>query len=122
MFHLSRLIITATFIAGLTAPAWAHAHLQGSMPIAGSTIQVSPGKISVHFTEGLEPSFSGISLSNNEGVTVALSEAVVGGTNGDELSATLAAPLAPGSYRVEWHALSKDGHKTDGNYGFTVAP
>ena len=29
-------------------------------------------------------------------------------------------PLAPGDYRVEWHATSVDTHKTQGAFGFTV--
>ena len=28
--------------------------------------------------------------------------------------------LASGTYTVDWHALSKDGHKTHGTYTFTV--
>jgi len=28
--------------------------------------------------------------------------------------------LADGSYTVDWHALSGDGHKTHGSYTFTV--
>jgi methionine-rich copper-binding protein CopC len=30
--------------------------------------------------------------------------------------------LAPGVYTVTWHALAKDGHKTNGTYSFTVQP
>jgi hypothetical protein len=26
----------------------------------------------------------------------------------------------PGSYRVQWHALSVDTHKTEGRFSFTV--
>jgi methionine-rich copper-binding protein CopC len=29
-------------------------------------------------------------------------------------------PLAPGSYRVRWHALSVDTHNTEGSFSFTV--
>lgn len=31
-------------------------------------------------------------------------------------------PLAPGAYRVEWRALSADGHPVNGKFSFTVAP
>lgn len=30
--------------------------------------------------------------------------------------------LAPGAYRVEWRALSAEGHPVDGAFSFTVAP
>jgi len=31
-------------------------------------------------------------------------------------------PLEAGAYRVEWRALSADGHPVDGTFSFTVAP
>ena len=31
-------------------------------------------------------------------------------------------PLKQGSYRVTWHALSVDAHRTNGTYTFRVAP
>jgi methionine-rich copper-binding protein CopC len=30
--------------------------------------------------------------------------------------------LAAGKYRVDWHAVAKDTHKTQGTYSFTVKP
>ena len=30
--------------------------------------------------------------------------------------------LAPGKYTVSWRVTSTDTHKTQGSYGFTVAP
>ena len=29
-------------------------------------------------------------------------------------------PLPPGTYKVNWHVLSVDTHKTEGSYSFTV--
>jgi methionine-rich copper-binding protein CopC len=33
---------------------------------------------------------------------------------------TPAAPLAAGTYKVEWHAVSVDTHKSEGAYRFKV--
>jgi methionine-rich copper-binding protein CopC len=30
-------------------------------------------------------------------------------------------PLVAGKYTVQWHAMSADGHETDGRYTFTVS-
>ncbi len=30
--------------------------------------------------------------------------------------------LETGTYKVDWHALATDGHKTDGSYTFTIKP
>jgi copper resistance protein C len=29
-------------------------------------------------------------------------------------------PLAPGVYQVQWHVISVDTHRTQGNFSFTV--
>jgi copper resistance protein C len=34
----------------------------------------------------------------------------------------LAGPLPPGPYKVAWHAVADDGHKTGGTFGFTLEP
>jgi methionine-rich copper-binding protein CopC len=31
-------------------------------------------------------------------------------------------PLAPGRYRVRWHVVSVDTHRTEGEYSFSVEP
>jgi hypothetical protein len=31
-------------------------------------------------------------------------------------------PLAPGRYRVRWHVVSVDTHRTEGEFGFEVTP
>ena len=40
--------------------------------------------------------------------------------SGTVLSSTISETLAPGMYRVAWHALSVDGHETDGAFFFEV--
>jgi hypothetical protein len=41
--------------------------------------------------------------------------------DGAVLTATLAEPLAPGTYTVEWTALGSDGHPVQGSYQFAVS-
>jgi methionine-rich copper-binding protein CopC len=38
------------------------------------------------------------------------------------MMAPIPTSLKPGSYTVNWHVLSSDGHKSSGSYGFTVKP
>ncbi|NKJ08223.1 copper homeostasis periplasmic binding protein CopC [Rhizobium sp. SG741] len=120
--YVARILVAGTGIVGLAAPAWAHAHLKTSMPMTGSTVQASPNRISMDFTEGLELAFSGVSITDNRGAPVSLSDPVLGAPDDTELSAAFIKPLMPGRYSVAWHALSKDGHKTEGKYDFSVAP
>jgi hypothetical protein len=38
------------------------------------------------------------------------------------LIVTPAVPMVPGTYKVEWHAVSVDTHKSEGTYRFQVTP
>jgi methionine-rich copper-binding protein CopC len=42
--------------------------------------------------------------------------------NGMALAVPVSEALGAGTYTVEWHVLSTDGHKTNGSYIFTVTP
>ena len=41
---------------------------------------------------------------------------------GRELSVHLAEPLIPGTYTVQWTAVTLDGHSVEGSYQFGVSP
>lgn len=104
----------ATLVA-LTGTAAAHAFLQTASPAAGENLH-APTKIALHFSEPLEPAFSGIAVTDAAGHDEAAGPVTVGGT---EMDLPLKR-LAPGRYRVSWHAVSVDTHRTEGKYGFLV--
>jgi hypothetical protein len=105
-------------IACSATPAFAHAFLQHAEPGAGATLSTAPKRIALTFTEKLEPAFSGMSVSDLSGQSVEAGSVMIGGN-------AMVAPLrilAPGTYRVNWHAVSVDTHRTEGAYSFTVKP
>jgi copper resistance protein C len=106
-----------------TAPAaaLAHAFLNEAIPAVGGTVTASPKEIRLTFSEGIEPRFSGIDLATADGRTVATEAAAVDPANDKQLVLVLP-PLAPGRYRVRWHVVSVDTHRTEGQYSFVVAP
>ncbi len=114
----SRIILAAIVIAGLGGPAFAHAFLQHASPAAGDTLAAAPTQITLPFTEQLEPSLSGASLTDANGRDMSVAPAKVEGTT----IILKPKPLAPGDYHVAWHAVSIDAHRTEGNYSFTVKP
>jgi methionine-rich copper-binding protein CopC len=57
-------------------------------------------------------------VSDAAGHDVTVAEATVAS---NRMSVTLK-PLAPGTYKVTWHAVSVDTHRTQGSYEFTVKP
>jgi copper resistance protein C len=77
-------------------------------------------RIILHFSEPLEQAFSGITVTDDAGHDEALGPPV-SIIDGTEMDLPLK-PLAPGRYRVTWHAVSIDTHRTEGRYNFLVLP
>ena len=96
-----------------------HATLLRSEPAKDSAV-ASPARIYLVFSEEVEPSLGGIRLVGPGGQVVTLKTAG-DPRNVSALVAPVPAPLAPGTWRVEWRIVSEDGHPIDGDFSFTVA-
>ena len=106
---------------GLTGQAFAHAHLKSAVPAVGSTVTTAPTELDLTFTEGVNLKFTGVTVTGPDKAAVATGEATLMG--GDTtLTVPISGTLAAGAYTVAWHALSTDGHKTNGTYTFAVKP
>ena len=113
------LIIALIATLALTAPAGAHAFLDHAEPPVGSVMQKAPRQLSLWFTEDLEPAFSGVTVTDAQGHSVNAGKAQVDPHNRKLMHVPLKT-FDPGSYRVNWHVLSVDTHRTQGNYSLTV--
>jgi copper resistance protein C len=123
--HARQWAQTAAFALALcltASAALAHAHLQKSSPIAGSTTTVSPSEIRLKFSEAVEPRFCAIALTGGAGSGEAVGKPAVDPADNSVLIATIPAPLKPATYTVNWRAVSVDTHKTQGSFNFTVSP
>jgi copper resistance protein C len=111
--------IAAIVGLALTGQALAHAHLLSSAPPANGTVATSPTELDLKFSEDLNLKFSGAGLTGPGNVVVPTGQpTLIGGDT--TLMVPISGTLAPGDYAVAWHALSADGHKTNGSYRFTV--
>jgi len=110
--------VLAAALALLASPASAHAHLLSETPADGATV-AGPTGLVLSFSEGIVLKFTGITITGASGA-VSVASTALDPKDDKVLDVTLAAPLAAGSYTVAWHALSTDGHKTEGSYAFTV--
>ena len=80
-------------------------------------MSVAPKEIVLHFDEALEAPFCKITLKDGKGISVKTDKAIVDQAHPDTLH--LVAPkLAAGSYQVQWSTMTRDGHRTKGQYGF----
>src|SRR5262249_7364379 len=112
----------ATVAVGIPAvAALAHAFLNQAVPPVGGTVATSPEEIRLSFSEGVEQRYSRIELATSDGRAIVTGPATR--DPGDDKQLVLAVPLlAPGRYKVSWHVVSVDTHRTEGAYSFSVAP
>jgi len=101
--------------------ALAHAHLTDSLPPDKATVAAAPAEIDLHFSEELNIKFSDAKITGPGKASVKTGAPVLV-DEGKTLKVPLSEPLGPGAYSVDWRVLSTDGHKSNGNYSFTVKP
>jgi methionine-rich copper-binding protein CopC len=108
----------APFALGLATAvaARAHAFLEHSNIGAGTKLSAAPKDLTLDFSEELVPRFSDVTVRDVQGHDVTSATDAVQGT---QMSVPLRA-LKPGTYRVVWHAVSVDTHRTEGSFRFTV--
>jgi copper resistance protein C len=111
-------VLACLSLASLAAPAGAHAFLEHATPGAGATLRAAPKSVLLVFSDDLEPGLSGVQLVDASGRSVATGRVMIAGNC---LMVPLR-PLGPGKYRVEWHAVSLDDHRTEGAYEFVIRP
>jgi methionine-rich copper-binding protein CopC len=115
------LALTALLLAlVMGSDADAHAFLIKSDPAVGATV-TAPKTLRLEFSEGVELAFSGIDVANGSGGTVPARNVRLNGNDRKVLLADLP-PLSPGAYRVKWHVVSVDTHRTEGDFAFSVNP
>lgn len=114
----------ALFAFAVSAPAFAHTHLESSVPAKDATLAQAPEMVSLKFSEGLETAMCKLQVKN-----VKSGEVVSDGkpTKRGEDENTLQIALKPlkkekAAYEVSWKAVSKDTHKMQGTYTFTLDP
>jgi methionine-rich copper-binding protein CopC len=108
--------MTPLLVVLATGAAQAHAFLDHTDPRVGNKVGSPPHEVTLWFTEKLEPAFSGLTVSNAAGQRVDTGKPRV---SGNQMSVTLR-PGGNGTYRVNWHVLSVDTHRTEGNFSFHV--
>ena len=114
--HAYAIVVAAILYGSL---AHAHAELQSTEPSAGAGI-ASPKEIRITFSEAVIPKFSGIELKDRSGKLITTGKPETDPANRNILVVPVSEQLAPGEYKVEWHAVSEDTHRVKGSYSFSV--
>ena len=112
-------LLLALSMLGVPVAARAHAHPDHADPKVGSTVSAPPSQVRIWFDSDLEPASSSIAVHGPGGATVDDGHGRV--SPSDPKLLEVAVPrLAPGTYRVTWTVAARDGHRTSGDYTFTV--
>ncbi len=124
------LIAIVLFLGGAPVETWAHAFPDHSEPRVGSTVKTPPAIVRIWFDGYLEPAFSTIEvyLDSAPGIRQFKNEGSkrVDQANGhldpsDPMLLEVSLPvLPPGRYRVVWAVVAVDGHRTEGDFPFTI--
>jgi copper resistance protein C len=110
-------ILVAGLIGGM---AHAHPVLKTTDPGRDATV-LSPKEVRLTFTEDLVAKFSGLTVKDESGHPIETASPAVDPSHKRQLVVSIPKPLPPGTYDVEWHAVSVDTHRITGHFSFKVA-
>ena len=99
--------------------AGAHAFLDHADPRVGATLAASVEHVRIWFDSALEPAFSKITVQDAAGKVVDRRDARVNPSDATLLEVGVPR-LPPGTYRVIWSVVARDGHRTTGDYMFVI--
>ena len=102
--------------------ASAHAFIDRTDPVIGSTVKAVPAEIRLAYTQGLEPKFSRVQVFDATGKEVDKKDVHLDSKNNHLMIVSLLPGLGAGKYKVVWRVVSVDTHPTEGSFSFVVAP
>jgi methionine-rich copper-binding protein CopC len=112
-------VLLLSFLLALPGVSQGHAFPDHSNPKVGDTLTASPVGVYIWFDGDLEPTFSSIMVHDASGRMVNQLNSRVNASNTRLLEVGLP-PLPAGTYHVMWQVVSRDGHRTSGDFKFTI--
>lgn len=112
--------VAVLFLGMSFQQAFAHAHLKDQLPAEGAALEQAPEAITLNFSEGIEVNFTKVNVTDANKQVIKMGKAALDPSNNTKVIIPVESKLAAGKYDVQWSVVSVDGHKTKGNYSFTV--
>lgn len=115
----TRVLLAVAAVGASAATAWAHAELSRAEPVPDSVIAQAPLQVRLQFSEAVEATPDAIVVRGPDGARADGGNARARDDAPSRVEASLDARVQ-GTYAVEWHVLSGDGHPISGSYIFSV--
>ena len=119
---MKTILLAAVFGVSAAISAQAHAFLEHTDPEVGKSTKELPKEVKLTFSEPVEPKFSQVKVFDATGKQVDEKNVHLDPKNAQVLIVSLPDSLGAGTYKVEWWAVAKDTHVTQGNFTFTKEP
>jgi copper transport protein len=112
------LLVAGALVGPLARAAGAHAGVIATSPGPAAVLEQPPDRVSVEFTEAVDPKLGGMVVYDGRGARVDTGR--LRQPAPDRLVLPIDADLADGSYIVTWRVVSADGHSVQGTWTFRV--
>lgn len=112
-------LLSLTALIALSAPASAHAQLDGSDPAPNDVVATAPQRVTLTFGESVEVSSDSIQVFDDHLKRVDQGSVTAIGTGHNRIQVALRSNLSRGTYVVSWHVSSADTHPVSGTYRFS---
>jgi methionine-rich copper-binding protein CopC len=113
------LFIYLVLLCVLPEASLGHVFPDHSEPKVGEEVLDPPTRVRIWFDGAMEPLFSTLVVNDASGRQVDKGDGRVDSSDPTMLEASLPS-LAPGTYRVIWNVVARDGHRTMGDYTFVI--
>lgn len=114
----TRILILGFLFACFVPVVSAHAELVNARPEPGAQLADAPAEVRLTFNEPVAAQSSILVLGEGFEPVPGLVPQL--NANRPEEVYTPLPPLEPGTYTVQWSAVSQDGHEISGSYSFSV--
>jgi YD repeat-containing protein len=113
-------VLAAVPLLALTSPAFAHAGLVSTSPVADSVVTTSPDQVVLTFDEAVLDQGAGILVTDQAGTHYEIANTLHFG--GAKISIKLQPLGDAGVYTVAWRVVADDGDPQSQTYTFTYQP
>ena len=113
-------LLPLLYLVATAGGVWAHARLLETIPPANAVSAEPPTHVVLQFDSRVEKKVgASFSLVDPSGSVRSLAAGNVANEPGDRVSIPLPS-LGSGDYRFEWSVISRDGHRVQGSFSFSI--